>query len=187
MSYTYKKYILDLDKKVHVYDGLVPLQLRDKVFTYINSSMFRIGWADGISETSAKHKFLYSTFTEQEALDCGLIAHLYKNTPVAQHIDKLSLVKSMINLSVPSDTHFAHAHPEKLVVLYYANMEWEQHWHGETLFYSEDLKNIELALPYTPGRVVVFDASIPHSMRPQSISADHYRFTYASVFDEESK
>jgi hypothetical protein len=67
--------------------------------------------------------------------------------------------------------------------LYYANLEWEQHWHGETLFYSEDLNEIDLAIRYTPGRIVVFDATIPHSIRPQSNVANNYRFTYAMTFD----
>jgi hypothetical protein len=65
------------------------------------------------------------------------------------------------------------------------NVGWRPEWHGETLFYSEDLSEIELALPYTPGRVVVFDATIPHSYRPQSTIADHYRFTLAMGFDKE--
>lgn len=178
---TAKQYTLSSGKKIYVFDGLVPLQLRDKLFTFIVDSKYRIGWADGKSETSIKHKFLYSSYNTQDDENAGLLPFL-RTTQVNDLISGLEQTKSMINLSVPSDTHFAHAHPEKIVVLYYANMEWEHHWHGETLFYTEDLSEIELALRYTPGRVVVFDASIPHAMRPQSTSADHYRFTYAMTF-----
>lgn len=178
----YKKITLASGKEIHIYDGIVSMHLRSNIWIYINNSSFRLGWLDGTSETAIKHKFLHSSFTPQETEDCGLLPHL-KTTPVYEHIKDLELKKSIVNLSVPSDTHFAHVHNEKKVVLYYPNMEWEQHWHGETQFYSEDLSEIELSVRYTPGRVVVFDATIPHAMRPQSTSADHYRFTYAMVFD----
>lgn len=179
---TYKKHTLSSGKQIHVFDGLVPLQLRDSFWTFASNSLYKIGWQDGHTETAIKHKFLHSVFSTQDDNTAGLLPFL-KTTKVNKLISGLEQTKSIINLSVPSDTHFAHAHPEKLVLLYYVNMEWQQHWHGETLFYTEDLEEIELALRYTPGRVIVFDASIPHAMRPQSISADHYRFTYAATFN----
>lgn len=177
-----KEYTVSSGKKIYVFDGLLPLQLRDSLFNFIMASRFQIGWIDGSTEKAVSHKFLHASFSTQDDERAGLLAFL-RTTTVNELISGLEQKKSVVNLSVPSDTHFAHAHPEKLVVLYYANLEWEQHWHGETLFYSEDLNDIELALRYTPGRVIVFDASIPHSMRPQSTSADHYRFTYAMTFD----
>lgn len=169
-------------KEIHIYDNLLPLQLRDSIFGFIKNSMFRIGWQDGSHDEAVKHKYLYSTYSDLDTQSCGLLPYLHK-TAIAELIKDLKLEKSIVNLSVPTDTHFAHAHPEKLVVLYYANMKWEQHWHGETLFYTESLEDIELAIRYKPGRIVVFDASIPHSIRPQSIAADHYRFTYAMTFN----
>jgi hypothetical protein len=69
-------------------------------------------------------------------------------------------------------------------VLYYVNLEWQDGWHGETLFYDESLKNIVFASPYIPGRIVVFDGSIPHTIRPQSYIASHYRFTFALIYNK---
>lgn len=178
----YTKHTLSSGKEIHIYDGLLPLGLRDRVFNFLSNSKFVIGWGDGTHEKAIKYKFLHSQFNDEDNENCGLLPFL-KNTAVNELIKNLTVKKSIVNLSVPSDTHFVHAHPEKIVVLYYANMDWEQHWHGETLFYAEDLSDIEVALKYTPGRVIVFDATIPHSMRPQSISADNYRFTYALTFE----
>ena len=182
MDFQCKKHTLSSGKCIYVFDGLVPLQLRDSFFNFINGSLFRIGWNESTTETGIKHKYLHSVYSKEDDEKAGLLPFL-KTTKVNELISGLEQTKSIVNLSVPSDTHFAHAHPEKLVVLYYANLEWQQHWHGETLFYTEDLNEIELALRYTPGRVVVFDASIPHAIRPQSNSADHYRFTYAATFN----
>lgn len=180
---THRKITVDLGKEIHIYDGLVPLHLRDKFFCFAIDSLYRLGWVDSEEERAKKHKYLYSAFSQQDNEKSGLLPHLLGIKEIAEHFNGLTIKKSVVNLSVPSDTHFAHAHPEKKVLLYYANMSWEQHWHGETLFYSEDLKEILFAGAYTPGRVIVFDASIPHAMRPQSISADNYRYTFATTFD----
>jgi hypothetical protein len=64
------------------------------------------------------------------------------------------------------------------------NQEWRDGWHGETLFFSENLKEIVHAMVYTPGRVVVFDGNIPHAIRPQSIIGPQFRYTLAMVFDK---
>lgn len=182
MTIKYTKHTLPSGKEIHIYDGLVPLILRTNIYEFINSSRYVIGWGDGTSEKMISHRFLHSQFNDEDNENCGLLPFL-KNTAVNELIKDLEVKKSIVNLSVPSDTHFPHAHPEKLVLLYYANLNWEAHWHGETLFYSEDLENIEYASRYTPGRIVLFDATIPHAIRPQSTSADNYRFTYALTFE----
>jgi hypothetical protein len=178
----YEKKVLSSGKEIHIYDDLLPLTLREKLWVFINESLYTIGWSDGRTESSIKHKYLHSKYSANDDTVAGLLPFLQKSE-VYKHFKDLIQKKSVINLSVPSDTYFGHAHPEKLVVLYYANMEWEHHWHGETLFYSEDLSEIELAIRYTPGRVIVFDGRTPHALRPQSTSAPHYRFTYAMTFD----
>jgi len=182
MAVESKTHILSSGKQVHVYDGLLPAKLRDDFFEFVKKSAFFIGWHDADQDKAAKHECLYTYYTGEQTMAAGIMPFLQKSV-VNEHINGMSLTKSIVNLSVPSHCHFAHCHAEKIVVLYYVNLDWEQHWHGETLFYSEDLKEIELAINYTPGRVVVFDASIPHSVRPQSHAADHYRFTYTLAFE----
>lgn len=50
------------------------------------------------------------------------------------------------------------------------------------LFYnSKDLSKIEFASVYKPGRIILFDGHIPHTIRPQSIKGPKFRFTL-SVF-----
>ena len=175
-------YTLLSGKKIYVYDGAIPLQLRDFFFTFAQNSLYKIDWKDGNSEKMVKHNFLYSPFSDIDNFNGKLWPYI-QSTKIFEHVKDLKMMKSLINLSVPSDTHFAHAHPEKKVILYYANLEWEHHWHGETLFYTEDLNEIELAIRYVPGRIAVFDADIPHAIRPQSYSAANFRYTYTMTFN----
>jgi hypothetical protein len=182
MAVDSKTHVLSSGKLVHVYDGLIPAKLRADFYDYVKKSAFFIGWHDAEQDKASKHSCLYTYYNGDQTTEAGILPFL-QTTEVNDHIKDMDLTKSIVNMSVPTHTHFSHCHAEKLVVLYYVNLDWEQHWHGETLFYSEDLKEIDLAVNYTPGRVVVFDASIPHSVRPQSHSADHYRFTYTLAFE----
>jgi hypothetical protein len=182
MTVNLKTHVLSSGKLIYVYDGLLPAVLRNRIFDFVRKSAYFIGWPDADHEVAARHQCLYTAYNDQNNQDAGLLPFL-KTTEVNDHIKDLKVTRSVVNLSVPSHTHFVHTHPEQLVALYYVNLEWEHSWHGETLFYSEDMNDIDLALPYTPGRLVLFDGRTPHSIRPQSQIADHYRFTYAITFN----
>lgn len=180
----YKEYTVSTGRKIHVYDGLVSLQMRARTLDFAQNSNFALGWMDSTCEDAKRHMFLHCSFSQRDDDNLGFLEYL-KNTPINEHISGLNKRRTVLNLSVPSESHFPHHHDNELVVLYYVNTGWRPEWHGETLFYSEDLSEIELALPYTPGRIVVFDGTIPHAYRPQSTIADHYRFTLAMGFDKE--
>jgi hypothetical protein len=94
-----------------------------------------------------------------------------------------------MNLCTTSDKYFYHTDgkPGDLTLLYYANVEWDINWEGETPFASDDLKHIEYASPYTPGRVIIFDASIPHKSTQPLPGAPYYRFTFAAKFTKDTQ
>ena len=80
--------------------------------------------------------------------------------------------------------HYLHIHQKQQVCLYYVNLDWRDGWHGETLFYNPDnLKEIAYTSLYIPGRIILFDGSIPHAIRPQSVKAPKFRFTLSLFFD----
>jgi hypothetical protein len=144
--------------------------------------MFRIGWGEAdIPERKARDYFLYSSYSEDDVNALGILPYI-NNSPVQSLIDNLKLSKTVLNLGVPSDVYHAHTHLESKVVLYYVNQDWYPGWHGETMFYSEDLNRIQYTSQYTPGRIIVFDASIPHTTRPQSSIAAHHRFSLSMFY-----
>jgi len=178
-----KEYTVDLGKKIVVYDDVFDLHYREFLYDAVTKAKFSIGWTDGDSIERQQHKYLYSEFNQAD-LDYLKLLEKIARSPVQQEINDYKISKVVLNLSTPSDTHFVHTHPEDKVVLYYANLHWNNCWYGETLFFDETEKNIVLATPYTPGRITVFDATIPHTIRPQSHTAPHYRFTLAMVFNK---
>ena len=78
--------------------------------------------------------------------------------------------------------------PEEDIKRYYdivMKMDWQDGWYGETIFYDpDDINNIAYTSPYTPGRFILFDGSIPHTIRPQSIKAPKFRLSLSIFFEK---
>ena len=168
-------------KEIQIFDDLIDLQTRLQTYEFVKKSLFRIGWKDSESEENIRYTYLHSFYSDE---DCNNLPVYDKimNSEAGKLVNGLTKTKAVVNLSTPADVNFIHAHPEKIGILYYANLEWRDGWHGETLFYDESLKKVDFATPYIPGRIIVFDASIPHTIRPQSYLASHYRFTFSMFF-----
>ena len=43
-----------------------------------------------------------------------------------------------------------------------------------------------MAYDYVPGRLLMFDGTEPHSIRPQSFSGPQYRFTVSVFFKDKA-
>jgi len=152
-------------------------------YDFALKSNFVICWNDGITDAQLPHKYLHSVFSFEDVERLGILSWV-KNSEAAKELDGLVFSKAVLNLTTASDSHFLHTHPEAKVLLYYVNLEWCDGWHGETLFFHENLRDIVFTSPYTPGRLLVFSGGIPHTMRPQSNVATKFRFTLSLFFDK---
>lgn len=94
--------------------------------------------------------------------------------------------RSYINLGIVSDSHKIHVDEfsigKGITLLYYANRNWNADWGGETIFYDDKREKIKFVSPFVPGRIIIFDSSIPHSAKPQHLTGPTYRFTVACKF-----
>jgi len=170
-------------KRIRVYDGLFDAHYKSLVYQFAQDSHFVIGWADGSIVEKQANRFIHSVYSHDDVARLGILERI-ANSEAAQELNGYALSKTILNLSTAADTNYAHTHPEDKVLLYYVNLEWFDGWHGETLFFSEDHKDVVFASQYTPGRLISFDAKIPHTIRPQSHIAAQYRFTLALVFNK---
>ena len=91
-----------------------------------------------------------------------------------------------INAVKPNDHYYTHSHLDCIIsILYYINMELQHNWAGETIFYKENMKDINFTSSFVPGRFILFEDE-PHTIRPQSFIGPAYRFTMA-LFLEKKK
>ena len=186
LNTTCKEITVDLGKKIYVFDNVFEMEWRRQSFMFIMKSNFGIGWNDQEDPHNAAHVYLHSRYSAQDVENYGILKQI-KDPKILSLIEGKTLhptIGATINLSTPTDTYFAHPH-RNTTLLYYANPSWKEEWAGETLFFNEDVSEVVYTSIYKPGRVIIFDGSIPHSLRPQSKIAPQYRFTTALFFEGE--
>lgn len=166
---------------INVYDDLFDLDFRHRLYSFAQASYFKIGWADVDTTEKQIYQNLHSNYSEEDIERIGILERL-QNTPAAKELVGYSLEKSVVNLSTAADINFYHSHPEDKVLLYYLNMDWLDGWYGETLFFDANCRDVVFTSPYTPNRLIAFDAKIPHAIRPQSHLAPQYRLTLSLLF-----
>tara|TARA_R100000353_G_C6505350_1_gene195252 strand:- start:760 stop:1293 length:534 start_codon:yes stop_codon:yes gene_type:complete len=172
--------------KIETFDNKVPFSIRERLLNTCAESKFTLGWCDrpfidGDKVIADTH----SAWTTAQANETGILDYLHECTEPTDWFTAKGIESIVVNLVRSSDIHYIHSHPRKQVALYYVNLDWEDGWYGETLFYdSNNLKEIIYASSFVPGRIVLFDGGIPHAIRPQSNKAPKYRMTITFIFKE---
>jgi SM-20-related protein len=96
--------------------------------------------------------------------------------------ERLRDQRAYVNSSVYGDIYYTHrdcsAHRAHVTVLYYANLDWQADWGGETIFYN-DAYDAEAVISPRPGRMVVARGAILHRGTVPTRACHEERFTIA--------
>ena len=167
---------------LRVFDDKVPFDIRDVLWEFCVNSTFRLGWED----TDVPEKYdlnIYSEWTAKELVSTNIFPHITQCINETDWFVNKNLQSVVCNLIRPDDVHYMHIHHDLQVALYYVNLDWRDGWHGETIFYDpNNVKEIAHTSLYVPGRIILFDGSIPNAIRPQSVKAPKFRFTLSLFF-----
>ena len=94
--------------------------------------------------------------------------------------------RGYVNLGIHGDVNHMHMdgkYYDCKTLLYYANRNWEYNWGGNTVFYDDE-GNAKTNVDIKPGRIVIFDGNIPHTVMPMNVRCSpSYRFTVALKFE----
>jgi hypothetical protein len=167
-------------KKIYVFDDVFEHNWRRNAFKYILKSKFSLGWTDQ-EDPAHYQQYLHSEFSMEEVDELGILKNI-RDERAHKLIENKKIHLAVTNLSHHSDVYFVHPHTNT-TLLYYANPYWKEEWAGETLFYNESTTEVVYTSVYKPGRLIIFDGSIPHTIRAPSRSAPQYRFTFAMFLD----
>ena len=73
---------------------------------------------------------------------------------------------------------------DEYTALWYLANDWDADWGGETVFYDDD-RDARFIVSPRPGRLVVFDGSIPHAGRPPARHCTSARYSFAIKLERE--
>lgn len=159
---------------IDVFDDFIPLHLRSRMSYWLHKDCgYFMGWSDRHGEENHLHAVL----AKENEMSGDIYIEIMKQPPLIDRLSNHIMIRNVVNLSHQSSIHMVHAHSDThKVILYYAALEWEDHWEGETMFFAED-GEIEFVNKYVPGRVIVFDGQMPHSIRAPSHAGPQFRLT----------
>lgn len=167
-------------KKIYVYDNLFSFVDRIKFFRYVSGSHFKLNNYDGIN-TYLRNQF-GSRYSHDDVNNMGITqTDAFKKLEEKHSFSKRDVVQARVNCITPFEQGGYHTDFEKdgLTFVYYCNLKWDLTWAGQLIFGSESLDEIEYASFFIPGRVIVFDGSIPHMIVGPNMYAKECRISFA--------
>ncbi len=164
---------------IDVHDGLISDELVNALFESVHQPVYKFGQK---SNAGDEFGFWIANIDADTRRDVRPLGTLWEI--VEQHITKgrYGIERMYVNAYSYGDcptVHVDHAQEENFTVLYYANYEWNHNWSGETVFYNDAKDEILRAVYPKPGRIVVFDARVPHVAREPNRICPVVRYTIA--------
>jgi len=169
-----------MNKRIEVFDNFLSTNSAQIVFNTVIRSRYIIGWDDSYEPQNKAFPNLNSPYNTDDVKRLRIL------DPVLKKLNNKNVTydSCIVNLTKPLDINFIHVHPNQMAAVYYANPTWYSEWGGETLFYEDNKKDIRLASPYIPNRLILFDGSIPHTIKAQNLLGPSYRFTVSLFFNK---
>lgn len=176
------------NKKIYIFDDIYDAAARMRFYLFIKNSYFKTdGRPDAGTLETCGDLHLFSPFSIDDIENMGLLIH-----PDSKIFEELlggqRVANSRVNLATLNDKNRFHTDTTSagLTLLYYPNFRWELEWGGYTLFSDDSMAEIEHCVAYKPGRVIIFDGTIPHCIGAPTIIAPSYRFSFAIQYIKNS-
>ena len=172
----HNKYKVD-GKTIDVFDDAIPYARRCDIYQFLANSYYKITGGAGVTLEGGKDRAMQSMFTEEDLNNFGIM----KDLPLELHkiikgYDALRSYSLLLNYS--SVPYYHPDSPYKYTILYYADLKWDKDWGGETMFANQNATEIGYTSMYVPGRIVIFDSSIPHRPCTPIYNAPNHRLTF---------
>jgi Rps23 Pro-64 3,4-dihydroxylase Tpa1-like proline 4-hydroxylase len=182
----YQKRITTTDNTIEIFDDVFTPAEREFHLFFIQSCRYVLG-STSTKSISRSNKTFFQSQYNQDDLDEFRFLNLYSFSQVSRYLQSTKVDRAWVLASSPLSTYYYHPdfHYKEFnrkTLLYYANLNWDRNWGGETIF-SNDCGEAEVVVEYKPGRIVIFDSTTEHKPGPISMEADEFRFTFVIQFD----
>jgi SM-20-related protein len=166
-------------REIFVCDGMVQPATQQQINTlvrtlhYVRSEKSRAGVPGLVAVCDFAPEIIAT-----DAFFGGLRKTVEKLFPNEQFTDQ----RAYVNCSVYGDAYYMHrdcaAYEQHVTALYYANLEWQADWGGETVYYNDD-EDAECVISPRPGRLVIARGAVLHRGNVPTRSCYDERYTLA--------
>lgn len=170
------------DKPIEIYDDVFSFGEMQAIYKYCLNSLYR-PHRRALDFPGVDSKYtptLKSTLSLPDLLNFAFFQSVWVRNFLKER--KYRIASAYINLCTASDTYSFHTDNGPYGIpsmLGYLNMSWDPCWEGETHFSDEQGRDTLVSAGFIPGRIIVFDSSIPHKSSQPGPMADNYRYVLA--------
>jgi Rps23 Pro-64 3,4-dihydroxylase Tpa1-like proline 4-hydroxylase len=173
-------------RSIDVYDKLFTMAETSKINRFLHKSLFSTQGFDAVETTDKVYGQFFSAFSLEDLNNCGLPKTKGFDFLHQRHGFKdLDLATIRLNLQARADLTSVHTDTmDGITLVYFGNFTWETFYGGHLAFLNDTGTEIIYTCVNKPGRVVVFDGSIPHFARPVTYASPAHRFTLALQYND---
>lgn len=179
-----KEFKLSCGRYVRYFDDIIDLSTRLHFASFCQNSYYKLV-ASSRDDWESTKRFIASFFSKEEIEDSKFFYGEKVKKLIDTYIPNKELIRHLVvfsDLSSKVQMHYDGGFnlEGSVSLIYYVNMTWDPEWGGETLFANEKGEP-EVIIPFTPGRIVIFDSKIPH--RSTHVSPDSpWRLTFNAIY-----
>jgi hypothetical protein len=163
------------NRELSAYDDLFTFAERDQMYDYALNLKYTVNRLN--SEIPSQSAF---PTLKASVPFIDLIKLNFLKREILDVIKNYRLRDAYVNLGTASDKYFFHVDSpfaEDLTLLYYVNTDWQDSWEGQTHFSNESGTLVNARVDFKPGRLVVFDSTIPHTSTKPTVDSGTFRYS----------
>jgi len=173
---------MQTDKFIKIHDDLFTYDQRYHMLSFLKRSFFTITGEDSDLNLYPAQQ-IFSTFRAEDVIASGFQTTAgYEKLDIEYKLSERKIKQVRLNLSQYGEKNSVHTDSAGLTLLYYPMLEWKVEWGGHTIFLNNNIDDIIYISMYKPGRIVIFDGTIPHLIIPPTVLSPFYRLCFAIQF-----
>jgi hypothetical protein len=171
------------NKEIVVIDNAFDVYEMEHFYLFLENSLYNSLKFSSKARRDVPINTLMSVYDKQDHDKFGLL----KRAKIAGLIPNENLTKGWANLGPPgtfitSHTDIQDSLSSGVTLIYCANLFWEDHFGGDLIF-CNSIGEKEVVVGFKPGRVILFDSTIPHLITATCGIAP-VRYAYVAGFEE---
>jgi len=179
-----KHLTLSSGREILVFDNVFPFDKRDFMYRKLLGSKFKIDGNDGAYPEHKSDQQIYAEYGAQEVFELGFLDSPHIKHILENYLVDMPVAQVRVNLNSTHDVVKFHVDAMGgKTMLYFANINWHPDWGGHTLFADDQVTEVEYCSMFKPGRLILFDGSIPHCTGLVTNAAKVYRITFVAQFN----
>lgn len=169
---------------VNKYDNIFMFDERVDFYKFACNSFYKTNGSDSATDVSViKNNQMYSSFSQDDIECMGFFSGDAIKSVLDQNDLSIENVKQFrINASHLGERNMVHHDGQGKTLLYCLNTEWRPEWGGHLMILNDKLDDPTDIIGYKPGRVSIFDGSLPHCVMTPTVMSPSLRYTLVAQF-----